>query len=36
MASLADLTRPGPWRALFESALVLTDHLATMIDPTRR
>jgi hypothetical protein len=27
-----DLTRPGPWAALFASALTLTDHLATVID----
>jgi hypothetical protein len=32
MARPADLTRPGPWAALFESALTLTDHLATVID----
>jgi hypothetical protein len=32
MAKLPDLTRPGPWAALFESALALTDHLATVID----
>lgn len=33
MASV-DLTRPGPWAALFKSALGLTDHLATVIrDP---
>jgi hypothetical protein len=32
MAKPADLTRPGPWAALFESALTLTDHLATVID----
>lgn len=32
MANPADLTRPGPWAALFESALVLTDHLARVID----
>lgn len=31
MAKLADLTRPGPWAALFASALTLTDHLATVI-----
>ncbi len=31
MAKPADLTRGGPWGALFESALTLTDHLATMI-----
>jgi hypothetical protein len=31
MAKLADLTRPGPWAALFKSALALTDHLATVI-----
>jgi hypothetical protein len=32
MAKPADLTRGGPWAALFESALTLTDHLATVID----
>lgn len=32
MASPADLTRPGPWTALFESALTLTDHLETVLD----
>ena len=32
MAKPADLTRPGPWAALFASALTLTDHLATVID----
>ena len=31
MAKRADLTRPGPWAALFQSALTLTDHLATVI-----
>ena len=34
MAKLADLNVAGPWQALFESALTLTDHLARMIrDP---
>lgn len=32
MANPADLTKPGPWAALFEAALTLTDHLATVID----
>ena len=32
MAKHADLTRPGPWAALFASALKLTDHLATVIN----
>ncbi len=32
MAKPARLTRPGPWAALFESALALTDHLATVVD----
>ena len=32
MAKPANLTRPGPWAALFASALELTDHLATVID----
>jgi hypothetical protein len=31
MAAPADLTRLGPWAALFKSALTLTDHLATVI-----
>jgi hypothetical protein len=31
MAKHADLTKPGPWAALFASALTLTDHLATVI-----
>ena len=31
MAARADLTKPGPWAALFASALTLTDHLATVI-----
>jgi hypothetical protein len=31
MAKPADLTRPGPWATLFEAALTLTDHLATVI-----
>jgi hypothetical protein len=31
MAKPADLMRPGPWAALFKSALTLTDHLATVI-----
>ncbi len=32
MEKPADLTRPGPWAALFESALTLTDHLATVLE----
>jgi len=32
MAKPADLTSPGPWATLFESALTLTDHLATVVD----
>ena len=32
MATPVDLSRHGPWSALFESALVLTDHLATVIE----
>lgn len=32
MAGRADLTKPGPWAALFRSALALTDHLATVIE----
>lgn len=32
MAKHADLSRPGPWAALFASALALTDHLARVID----
>lgn len=32
VAKPADLTKPGPWAALFASALTLTDHLATVID----
>lgn len=32
MAKSANLRRSGPWAALFESALTLTDHLATVID----
>lgn len=32
MAKPVDLTRPGAWSALFESALTLTDHLATVIE----
>jgi hypothetical protein len=32
MARRADLTKPGPWSALFDSALVLTDHLSQVID----
>jgi len=31
MAQEVDLTRHGEWRTLFESALLLTDHLATVI-----
>jgi hypothetical protein len=31
VAKPIDLNKPGPWVALFQSALVLTDHLATMI-----
>jgi hypothetical protein len=34
MAKPVDLTQPGPWAVLFESALVLTDHLGAVIrDP---
>jgi predicted nucleotidyltransferase component of viral defense system len=34
VAPRIDLRRPGPWAGLFESALHLTDHLATVIrDP---
>jgi hypothetical protein len=34
VARHADLTKPGPWAALFASALVLTDHLAkVMVKP---
>jgi hypothetical protein len=32
MAKPADLTKPGPWAALFASALTLTDHLATVLN----
>lgn len=32
MAKHADLSKPGPWAALFASALALTDHLARVID----
>lgn len=32
VAKPADLTKRGPWAALFASALTLTDHLATVID----
>ena len=32
MAKPVDLTRPGAWSALFESALILTDHLATVLE----
>lgn len=32
MARQANLRKPGPWAALFRSALTLTDHLATVID----
>ena len=32
MARPLDLTKPGPWAALFDAALRLTDHLATVID----
>jgi len=32
MAKPVDLTRPGPWTALFDAALKLTDHLATVIE----
>ena len=35
MAKTVDLTRRGPWSALFASALKLTDHLATVIDEPR-
>lgn len=31
MARHADLTKAGPWAALFEAALTLTDHLATVM-----
>ncbi|HEX7891695.1 MAG TPA: nucleotidyl transferase AbiEii/AbiGii toxin family protein [Ramlibacter sp.] len=31
MARNADLTKAGPWAALFASALALTDHLATVM-----
>jgi hypothetical protein len=31
MAKPVDLNKPGPWAALFASALTLTDHLATVI-----
>lgn len=31
MAARADLNKRGPWAGLFASALVLTDHLATVI-----
>ncbi|GAC1529378.1 MAG: nucleotidyl transferase AbiEii/AbiGii toxin family protein [Ramlibacter sp.] len=31
MAKPANLSKPGPWATLFASALVLTDHLATVI-----
>lgn len=34
MAKPAQLNRPGPWAGLFQSALMLTDHLATVLrDP---
>jgi Nucleotidyl transferase AbiEii toxin, Type IV TA system len=32
MAKPVDLSRPGPWAALFESALTLTDHLAEVLE----
>jgi hypothetical protein len=32
MAKPADLSTPGPWSALFEAALTLTDHLASVIE----
>jgi hypothetical protein len=32
VANPVDLKKPGPWAALFESALTLTDHLATVIE----
>lgn len=32
MAKPVDLTKPGPWAALFASALTLTDHLANVIE----
>lgn len=32
MGQPADLTKPGPWATLFDAALVLTDHLAKVID----
>lgn len=31
MAKPADLTKRGPWAALFRSALTLTDHLSTVV-----
>ena len=31
VAKRADLTKAGPWAALFESALTLTDHLASVM-----
>lgn len=32
MAKHADLSRQGPWVPLFEAALTLTDHLATVLE----
>jgi hypothetical protein len=32
MAKPVRLTKPGPWAQLFRSALVLTDHLASVIE----
>ncbi|WP_342593154.1 nucleotidyl transferase AbiEii/AbiGii toxin family protein [Ramlibacter agri] len=32
MAKHANLTRPGAWTGLFEAALTLTDHLATVLE----
>jgi hypothetical protein len=31
VARPVDLSRPGPWAALFRSALTLTDHLASVV-----
>ena len=32
MAKPVDLNKPGAWSTLFESALILTDHLATVLE----
>jgi hypothetical protein len=32
VADRGNLSKPGPWAALFESALALTDHLAAVIE----